>query len=97
MEHANSFGARADLDVGGKSYRIYRLDALKRHGLNPDRLPYGLKVLLENLLRTEGSGSVTADDVRALASWDPKAQPSREIAFTPARVILQDFTGVPAV
>ncbi|HXE20193.1 MAG TPA: aconitase family protein, partial [Castellaniella sp.] len=97
MDHANSFGARATLDVGGKSYRIYRLDALKRQGLNPDRLPYGLKVLLENLLRTEGSGSVTADDIRALASWDPKAQPSREIAFTPARVILQDFTGVPAV
>ncbi|TAN28040.1 MAG: aconitate hydratase AcnA [Castellaniella sp.] len=97
MDHANSFGARADLDVGGKSYRIYRLDALKQHGLNPERLPYGLKVLLENLLRTEGSGSVTADDIRALASWDPKAQPSREIAFTPARVILQDFTGVPAV
>ena len=97
MDHANSFGARATLDVGGKSYRIYRLDALKQQGLNPDRLPYGLKVLLENLLRTEGSGSVTADDIRALASWDPKAQPSREIAFTPARVILQDFTGVPAV
>jgi aconitate hydratase len=97
MDHANSFGARETLDVGGKSYRIYRLDALKRQGLNPDRLPYGLKVLLENLLRTEGSGSVTADDIRALASWDPKAQPSREIAFTPARVILQDFTGVPAV
>ncbi|MER1939241.1 aconitate hydratase AcnA [Castellaniella sp. FW104-16D08] len=97
MDHPNSFGARANLDVGGKSYRIYRLDALKKQGLDPSRLPYGLKVLLENLLRTEGSGSVSADDVRALASWDPNAQPSREIAFTPARVVLQDFTGVPAL
>jgi aconitate hydratase len=97
MAHSNSFGARTTLDVGGKAYRIWRLDALKDHGLDPGRLPYGLKILLENLLRTEGGGSVTADDVRALASWDPAAQPSREIAFTPARVILQDFTGVPAV
>ncbi|CAM5221685.1 Aconitate hydratase OS=Castellaniella defragrans OX=75697 GN=HNR28_000078 PE=3 SV=1 [Castellaniella defragrans] len=97
MDHPNSFGARATLDVAGKSYRIYKLDALKERGLDPGRLPYGLKVLLENLLRTEGSGSVTADDIRALASWDPNAQPNREIAFTPARVILQDFTGVPAV
>ncbi|HEX7386325.1 MAG TPA: aconitate hydratase AcnA [Castellaniella sp.] len=97
MDHPNSFGARATLDVGGKSYRIYSLNALKDQGLDPGHLPYGLKVLLENLLRTEGSGSVTADDIRALASWDPKAQPDREIAFTPARVILQDFTGVPAV
>ena len=97
MAHPNSFGARATLDVGGKSYHIYRLGALKDHGLDPARLPYGLKILLENLLRTEDGGDVTADDIRALASWDPDAQPSREISFTPARVILQDFTGVPAV
>ncbi|MGB6008882.1 aconitate hydratase AcnA [Castellaniella sp.] len=97
MAHPNSFGARATLDVGGKPYRIYRLGALKDHGLDPSRLPYGLKILLENLLRTEDGGDVTADDIRALASWDPNAQPNREISFTPARVILQDFTGVPAV
>ncbi|MER1939281.1 aconitate hydratase AcnA [Castellaniella sp. FW104-16D08] len=97
MAHPNSFGARSTLDVGGKPYHIYRLGALKDHGLDTSRLPYGLKILLENLLRTEDGGDVTADDIRALASWDPKAQPNREISFTPARVILQDFTGVPAV
>ncbi|MGB6243268.1 MAG: aconitate hydratase AcnA [Castellaniella sp.] len=97
MAHPNSFGARTTLDVGGKPYHIYRLGALKDHGLDPSRLPYGLKILLENLLRTEDGGDVTADDIRALASWDPNAQPNREISFTPARVILQDFTGVPAV
>ncbi|NYT37512.1 aconitate hydratase [Allopusillimonas soli] len=96
MEHPNSFGARDTLDVNGKAYQIFRLDALAEHGLDVARLPYGLKILLENLLRTEG-GDVTADDIRALASWDPKAEPSKEIAFTPARVVLQDFTGVPAV
>ncbi|WP_417277059.1 aconitate hydratase AcnA [Castellaniella sp.] len=93
----DSFGVRSTLRVGGTSYRIWRLDALKAHGMDPSRLPYGLKVLLENLLRTEGNGSVSADDVRALASWDPNAQPSREIAFTPSRVLLQDYTGIPAV
>ncbi|MGB3741443.1 MAG: aconitate hydratase AcnA [Castellaniella sp.] len=97
MAHPNSFGARSTLDVGGKPYHIYRLGALKDHGLDTSRLPYGLKILLENLLRTEDGGDVTADDIRALASWDPNAQPNREISFTPARVILQDFTGVPAV
>ncbi len=97
MNHPNSFGAQGTLDVAGKAYRIYRLDALEAQGLKVSRLPYGLKILLENLLRTEDGGDVTADDIRALASWDPAAQPSREIAFTPARVILQDFTGVPAV
>ncbi len=96
MDHPNSFDARGALDVNGKSYQIYRLDALKQHGMDVARLPYGLKILLENLLRNEG-GDVTADDIRALASWDPDAQPSKEIAFTPARVVLQDFTGVPAV
>lgn len=97
MDNPNSFGAREALDVNGKIYEIYRLHALDKHGFDVSRLPYGLKVLLENLLRTEDGRDVTADDIRALAGWDPKAQPDREIAFTPARVILQDFTGVPAV
>ncbi len=97
MAHPNSFGARATLDVGGKSYRIWRLDALKDHGLDPSRLPYGLKILLENLLRTEDGVAVRADEIRALAGWDPDEEPNREIAFTPARVVLQDFTGVPAL
>ena len=92
----NSFGARDTLDVGGVKYEIYRLDALQAR-FDVARLPFSLKILLENLLRTEGNGSVTAADVEALASWDAKAQPSKEIAFTPARVLMQDFTGVPAV
>jgi aconitate hydratase len=92
----NSFGARDTLDVGGMKYEIYRLDSLQQR-FDVARLPFSLKILLENLLRTEGNGSVTAPDVEALASWDAKAQPSREIAFTPARVLMQDFTGVPAV
>ncbi|MBA9004598.1 aconitate hydratase [Thermomonospora cellulosilytica] len=90
---ANSFGARNTLRVGDKSYEIYRLDAVEGSA----RLPYSLKVLLENLLRTEDGANVTADHIRALAGWDPSAQPSREIQFTPARVIMQDFTGVPCV
>jgi len=90
----NSFDARSTLDHGGKSYTYYRIDAATS---NASRLPYSLRVLLENLLRTEDNASVFADDIRALATWDPKAEPSKEIAFTPARVILQDFTGVPCV
>ncbi len=90
---ANSFDARATLTVGEKSYQIYRLDAVP----GSEKLPYSLKVLLENLLRTEDGANVTADDVRALAEWDPQARPSTEIQFTPARVIMQDFTGVPAI
>ncbi|SEG10271.1 aconitase [Thermomonospora echinospora] len=90
---ANSFGARNTLRVGDKSYEIYRLDAVEGSA----RLPYSLKVLLENLLRTEDGANVTADHVRALAGWDPGAQPSQEIQFTPSRVIMQDFTGVPCV
>ena len=97
MKTVNSFGARETLQVGGDSYRIYRLDAVKGEGLDVKTLPYSLKILLENLLRTEDGSDVTADDIRALARWDPAAHPDREIAFTPARVILQDFTGVPAV
>jgi aconitate hydratase len=92
----NSFGAKSTLEVGDSSYEIYRLDALQQR-FDVARLPFSLKVLLENLLRTEGNGSVDQADVEALASWDAKAQPSKEIAFTPARVLMQDFTGVPAV
>jgi aconitate hydratase len=92
----NSFGAKDTLEVGGREHEIFRLDALQQR-FDVARLPFSLKVLLENLLRTEGNGSVTAADVEALASWDAKAQPSIEIAFTPARVLMQDFTGVPAV
>lgn len=97
MANANSFGARSALQVGSKSYSIYRLNALNKAGLDPARLPFSLKILLENLLRTEDGVNVTADDIRALAGWDPTEEPNREIAFTPARVVLQDFTGVPAV
>jgi aconitate hydratase len=91
----DSFGARSALEVGGNEYEIFRLDAVKEGHV--DRLPYSLKVLLENLLRHEDGRDVTREDVLALANWDPKAAPSTEISFTPARVILQDFTGVPAV
>jgi aconitate hydratase len=92
----NSFGAKDSLEAGGGSYEIFRLDALQQR-FDVARLPFSLKVLLENLLRTEGNGSVDAADIEALASWDATAQPSKEIAFTPARVLMQDFTGVPAV
>jgi aconitate hydratase len=92
----NSFGAKGTLDVGGSKYEIFRLEALQER-FDVARLPFSLKVLLENLLRTEGNGSVEAADIEALASWDANAQPSKEIAFTPARVLMQDFTGVPAV
>ena len=93
MVSADSFGARGTLSVGDASYEIHRLSAVEGAG----RLPFSLKVLLENLLRTEDGVDITADDVRALAAWDPAAQPDREIQFTPARVVMQDFTGVPAV
>jgi len=92
----NSFDARSTLTVGGRTVDIFRLGALDER-FDAARLPFSLKVLLENLLRTEGNGSVTAADIEALASWDPAAQPSKEIAFTPARVVMQDFTGVPAI
>ncbi|MGW8368370.1 MAG: aconitase family protein, partial [Gammaproteobacteria bacterium] len=91
----NSFDARSTLDVNGKSYTIFRLDAVKEASLS--RLPYSLKILMENLLRTEDGVNVRREDILAIANWNPKAQPSVEIAFTPARVIMQDFTGVPAV
>ena len=89
----DSFGARSLLDVGGNSYEIFRIDAVEGH----ERLPYSLKILLENLLRTEDGVNITADDIRALGNWDAGAEPSHEIQFTPARVIMQDFTGVPCV
>ena len=93
----NSLNALATLDVDGRAYRYYRLGALSAAGIDLDRLPFSLKILLENLLRNEDGQTVTADDVRGLAAWDPGAEPSREIAFRPGRVLLQDFTGVPAV
>src|ERR687893_352090 len=96
MAHPNSFDARADLKVGDCTFEIFRLDALQSK-FDVARLPFSLKVLLENLLRTEGNGAVGAEDVEALATWNAKDEPSDEIAFTPARVIMQDFTGVPAI
>ncbi len=90
MAHGEHF------EVGEREYEIFRLDSLQQR-FDVARLPFSLKVLLENLLRTEGNGSVSAADVEALAAWDARAQPSKEIAFTPARVLMQDFTGVPAV
>ncbi len=92
------FGSRATLTVADVPYHIYRLDALEKTGVGRvDRLPYSLKVLLENLLRREDGRTVTEDDIRALASWTPGESAEREIAFMPARVLLQDFTGVPAI
>src|SRR5258706_15456756 len=94
---SNSFGSRSTLKVGAREFEIHRLSALEKADLRPARLPFSLRILLENLLRTEDGRAVKADDVRALARWEPKAEPSKEIAFIPARVLLQDFTGVPAV
>ena len=91
---SNSFSSRDSLEVGGEKYEIYRLTALDK---DVSRLPYSLKVLLENLLRFEDGKTVTAGDIEALIDWDPAAEPSQEIAYRPARVLMQDFTGVPAV
>src|SRR5580698_2196691 len=93
----NSFAAKAALVSGGRSYTIYRLPALTARGFNLSRLPFSLKILLENLLRREDGVNVTAADIEFLAKWDAKAEPSREIAYMPARVLMQDFTGVPAI
>ncbi|HEX7182385.1 MAG TPA: aconitate hydratase AcnA [Thermoanaerobaculia bacterium] len=93
----DSFGSRSTLTVGGREVRLARLSALETRGWNVSRLPFALRVLLENLLRREDGEVVNAEEIEALATWDPKAAPSREIAFMPARVLLQDFTGVPAV
>ncbi|HLJ94541.1 MAG TPA: aconitate hydratase AcnA [Gemmataceae bacterium] len=94
---ADSFGSQAALRVGDRDYSLFRLDAVTRAFPQAAHLPYSLKILLENLLRTEDGKSVRAEDIEALACWKPRAEPSREIAFTPSRVLLQDFTGVPAV
>jgi aconitate hydratase len=93
----NSFNSRSSLKVQGKEYTIYRLDALDQQGISTRHLPYSLRILLENLLRTEDGRNVTKEEVRALAGWSSQSKPDKEIAFTPSRVLLQDFTGVPAV
>ncbi len=97
MASQDSFGAKSTLSVGDRDYEIFRLDAVTGEGLDVTSLPFSLKVLLENLLRTEDGENTTADDIRALAGWDKDAQPDQEIQYTPARVIMQDFTGVPCV
>jgi aconitate hydratase len=93
----DSFGAKSTLSVEGTDYEIFRLDAVKGEGLDVASLPFSLKVLLENLLRTEDGADITAADIKALAGWDETAEPDKEIQFTPARVIMQDFTGVPCI
>jgi len=97
MASQDSFGAKGTLEVGDQRYEIYRLSAVAGDGLDVESLPFSLKVLLENLLRTEDGADITADDIRALAGWDAEAEPDKEIQFTPARVIMQDFTGVPCI
>ncbi|MET0121816.1 MAG: aconitate hydratase AcnA [Candidatus Thiodiazotropha sp. 6PLUC9] len=89
----SSFGAESEIKVNGTTYQIFRLDALE----NTDRLPFSIRILLENLLRHEDNVTVTADDIKAVANWDPNAEPSKEIQYRPSRVLMQDFTGVPAV
>jgi aconitate hydratase len=96
MSHPDSFGARSELEVGGRTYEVFRLDALQQR-FDVARLPYSLKVLLENVLRLEDGRSVGAAEVESIASWDAAAEPSAEIPYQPARVLMQDFTGVPAV
>jgi aconitate hydratase len=93
----NSFDSKATLNSGNSSYTIFRLSALEARGFNLKRLPFSLRILLENLLRREDGVNVTASDIEFLANWDAKAEPSREIAYMPARVLMQDFTGVPAI
>ncbi|MBV9486309.1 MAG: aconitate hydratase, partial [Frankiaceae bacterium] len=93
MSSANTFDARSTLKVGDRDVSIYRLDAVE----GSDKLPFSLKILLENLLRNEDGHNVTAEQVRALAGWNPDAEPDTEIQFSPARVVMQDFTGVPCV
>ncbi|WP_349828482.1 aconitate hydratase AcnA [Brevibacterium litoralis] len=93
MSNVDTFGSKGTLEVSGKSYEIFRLGAVE----GSEKLPYALKVLLENLLRTEDGANITEDHIKALANWDPKADPDTEIQFTPARVVMQDFTGVPCI
>ncbi len=95
--HLDSFQSAATLKSGDQTVHLFRLDALAKEGIDVTRLPFSLRILLENLLRNEDGRTVTADDIRFLARWDAKAEPSREIAYMPARVLMQDFTGVPAV
>src|SRR5699024_2873609 len=93
LSNVDSFKSKSTLEVNGKDYEIFRLDAVE----GSKKLPFSLKVLLENLLRTEDGANITADHIRTLAAWDPQADPSHEIQFTPARVVMQDFTGVPCI
>jgi aconitate hydratase len=93
----NSFNSKSTLKVGSKEYEIYRLDALDKQGISTQHLPFSLRILLENLLRTEDDRNVTKEEIRALAAWNKQSKPEKEISFTPSRVLLQDFTGVPCV
>ena len=93
----DSFHSRSILKVGGKEYEFYRIAALDEQGISTKHLPFSLRILLENLLRTEDGRNVKAEDIRALVGWSGKTKPTKEIAFTPSRVLMQDFTGVPAV
>jgi aconitate hydratase len=93
----NSFNSRSTLKVANKEYEIYRLDALDKQGISTSHLPFSLRILLENLLRTEDGRNVKKEEIRALANWNGKSKPDKEIAFTPSRVLLQDFTGVPCI
>ncbi len=93
----NSFNSRSTLKVGHKEYEIYRLDALDKQGISTQHLPFSLRILLENLLRTEDGRNVKKEDIRSMAAWNKNSKPDKEIAFTPSRVLLQDFTGVPCV
>jgi aconitate hydratase A / 2-methylisocitrate dehydratase len=94
----NSFNSRSTLTVGGQSFEIFRLDELERAGVGAiSRLPFAIKILLENMLRHENGRSVQKGDIEALARWSPAGNPDKEMAFTPARVLMQDRTGVPAL
>src|SRR6201997_3848692 len=93
----DSFHSRSTLKLGSKEYEIHRLDALDKQGISTAHLPFSLRILLENLLRTEDGRNVKKEDIQALAKWNSKSKPDKEIAFTPSRVLLQDFTGVPCV
>src|SRR5258707_5960023 len=93
----NTFSSRSSLKVGSKESEIYRLDALDQQGISTRHLPYSLRILLENLLRTEDGRNVKKEDIRSMAAWNKNSKPDKEIAFTPSRVLLQDFTGVPCV
>src|SRR6202789_4739265 len=97
QSNPDSFKSKSTLTSGKTTYNIFRLNALEKEGIDLTRLPFSLRILLENLLRHEDGRTVTADDIKFLACWDPNAEPSREIAYMPARVLMQDFTGVPAV